>query len=216
MSHFQQQPFQPQPEPQPKKKHTGRIVLTVIAAGLAVVIAGGIAAGLAEPKASQTTLPNVVTTTDKPTVTRSTAPTTAPVATPKPTPAPTKITPTPKPTPVVYKKLTKREWAKIAKSPDSHVGETITVYGVVTQFDAATGQDGFRADVDSMRHADSFEYPTNTVFQQQAAGGLLDDLVQGDFFTAKVRVVGSYSYDTQIGGNTTVPSLEVVSIKVTK
>ncbi|NEA33784.1 hypothetical protein [Streptomyces sp. SID13031] len=146
---------------------------------------------------------------------------TAPVASAQPAPVkttPVKTTPVPpkpKPKPVVYQKLTSREWAKLVKSPDDHAGETILVYGVVTQFDAATGADGFLADSDWRRHSESYEYAENTVFQQEAGAGNLDDVVEGDFFTAKIKVLGSYSYETQIGGNTTVPSFEIVSVSVT-
>jgi hypothetical protein len=42
----------------------------------------------------------------------------------------------------------------------------------------------------------------------------LDDLVEDDVFRASVTVLGDIDYDTQIGGNTTVPLLEVDSIKV--
>jgi hypothetical protein len=45
------------------------------------------------------------------------------------------------------KAITARDWAKIAKDPGSHVGEAIIVYGEVTQFDAATGTQVFRANV---------------------------------------------------------------------
>lgn len=200
------QPPQWQPTHQaPKKKHTSRNILIVIGGVFALMIVIGSLAGGTTPSSSPTTAPTVVAT---PAAKTSAKPTPPPVV-------PTTTKPAPPPKPTVYKKLTKREWAKIAKSPDAHIGETIVVYGVVTQFDAATGTDGFRADVDSMRHADAFEYPTNTVFQQQTGASTLDNLVQGDYFMAKVKVTGAYSYDTQIGGNTTVPSLEVVSVTVT-
>ena len=42
----------------------------------------------------------------------------------------------------------------------------------------------------------------------------LNDLVEGDVFRASVTVLGKMDYDTQIGGNTTVPHLQVDSIKV--
>jgi hypothetical protein len=42
----------------------------------------------------------------------------------------------------------------------------------------------------------------------------LDDLVEDDVFRASVTVLGKIDYDTQIGGNTTVPLLEVNSLKV--
>lgn len=131
----------------------------------------------------------------------------APAATAKPPstrPAVTK--------PPSYKKLTARQWKLIAKNPDSHIGEHYVVYGVVTQFDAATGDEGFRADVDGVRHAESFDYETNTIFSGEAAD--LANLVEDDQFRAKVTVLGSYSYDTQIGGSTTAPQLNVDSIEV--
>jgi hypothetical protein len=39
-------------------------------------------------------------------------------------------------------------------------------------------------------------------------------IVEDDVFRASVTVLGKMDYDTQIGGNTTVPLLEVNSIKV--
>jgi len=137
------------------------------------------------------------------------------------TPAPTETTPTPtaravqaaKPRPVHYKTLTAREWKLIARDPDAHAGEAITVYGQVTQFDAATGDDMFLASADGIRHPVQFgfvDYPTNTVFT--GSPDLLGRLVEGDIFRIHATVVGSYSYDTQIGGNTTVPQLAVRSI----
>ena len=37
----------------------------------------------------------------------------------------------------------------------------------------------------------------------------------GDLFVAEVTVTGSYTYDTQIGGSTTVPLVAVHTISVT-
>jgi hypothetical protein len=42
----------------------------------------------------------------------------------------------------------------------------------------------------------------------------LDDLLEDDVFRASVTVLGKMDYDIQIGGYTTVPLLEVNSIKV--
>lgn len=141
----------------------------------------------------------------------------APSPSVKPTQAP-KITPRPtvKPKPIVYKKLTARAWAKIAKDPDAHIGEAITVHGTVTQFDAATGTDTFRANMDGIKHRPSYgfvDYPTNTLLTN--VSGDVSDLVEDDLFTAKVLVLGSFSYDTQIGGTTTVPHLSVISLTTT-
>ncbi|MEV6417219.1 hypothetical protein [Kribbella sp. NPDC051718] len=230
---YQQQPYQQGPAPYqrpvpPPKQHKTRNIVAAGSVGVVILIGliGGAfsdkgtdpnagkdskpAAVASVPPKDDSSAPAPVATTKAPSTPKASAkPTPA-----KPVPAKTTVAP-PKPEPVVYRKLTSRQWAKLVKSPDDHVGETILVYGVVTQFDAATGEDGFRADADSRRHSESYEYPENTVFQQETGSTKLDDVVEGDFFTAKVLVLGSYSYDTQIGGNTTVPSFEVVSVSVT-
>lgn len=123
----------------------------------------------------------------------------APVAArPKPTPAPSSTT---------YAKLTARQWLKIAKDPDAYAGKTYIVHGVVTQFDAATGRSTFRANVDGVKHELSYDYPTNTIMDD--GGADLDDLVEDDQFTARVRVDGGHTYSTALGGITTAPRLIV-------
>ena len=113
-----------------------------------------------------------------------------------------------------FKAITARTWKLIAKDPGKYAGEAFIVYGAVTQFDAATGAEGFRANIDGVRHVDKWEYSTNTVLSGDSAA--LADVVEGDLFMAQVLVVGPYSYDTQLGGNTTVPQLSVSSITVLK
>jgi hypothetical protein len=115
------------------------------------------------------------------------------------------------------KAITAREWQLIAKNPGGHVGERIVVYGQVTQFDAATGTTGFRANVDGVAHKVSYgyaDYETNTVLAA-ASSSLLADVVEKDLFRAEVTVLGSYTYDTAIGGSSTAPKLQVTAIKVT-
>jgi len=38
---------------------------------------------------------------------------------------------------------------------------------------------------------------------------ILTNVVEGDLVTMYVEVIGAYSYDTQIGSNTTVPQFQV-------
>jgi hypothetical protein len=111
--------------------------------------------------------------------------------------------------------ISARDWAKIAKEPDAHVGEAIIVYGEVTQFDSVTGSDTFRANVDGVKHSVSYgfaDYPTNTILTNESAD--LGDIVQDDLFKAEVVVAGSLSYETTLGGSTTVPKLTVLKISV--
>lgn len=127
------------------------------------------------------------------------------------------VTTTVKPPPAPPRAITAREWALIARDPDAHIGESIIVYGQVTQFDAATGTTGFRANVDGVAHKVSYgyaDYDTNTILTA-ATSAMLGDLVNKDLFRAEVIVTGSYSYDTSIGGRTTAPQLSVQKIEVT-
>ena len=218
------QPRLPDPfPPQPPKKHTARNIVIGAVVGIFLLIGsctaiiGGAASSIdtsTEPSSAAPSIDNgptpdpITTPTNKPTQPAPTAKATQPA---KPSPKPTV-----KPKPVVYKKLTSREWAKVAKSPGAHTGEAYIVYGVVTQFDSATGDDQFRADVGGVRQRPSYgfvNYPTNTLMTNFS--GDVSDLVEDDLFTAKVIVLGSFSYDTQIGGNTTVPQLQVMSLSVT-
>jgi hypothetical protein len=192
------------PTPPRKKRSTGQIILLVIV-GLFVI--GGISNALSggDDAATAISAPTTAASAAAPVTT------VAPKATER-TAAPTTV----KPKPIVYKNISARQWALIAKSPDAHDSEHIIVYGQVKQFDSATGDDSFLADVDGVRHPMEYgyvDYPTNTLLYGNADA--LRNLVEGDLFIAKVRVAGSESYDTQIGGNTTVPKLQITSIKVT-
>jgi hypothetical protein len=199
-----------------KRHHYIRWTLAGLGALVLLFTVIGIAAGGGKTPASQpssppaTTASPVAQTFTDPSGLACAAPDDAgycPGDDPAPTPAPA----------VTYRALTARTWAQIAKDPDAHAGETCIVYGEVTQFDAATGQSAFRADVGGVRqYPDDIgyvSYPTNTVLDGDA--GTLSPVVENDLFTAKVTVTGSLSYDTQIGGSTTVPELQVDSITVT-
>jgi hypothetical protein len=127
----------------------------------------------------------------------------------------------PKPAPAAPAPLDKakainaRTWQLIAKDPEAHAGERVIVYGQVTQFDAATGTDNFRANVDGVVHKPEYgyaDYETNTLLSGDE--GTLKDVVEGDLFKAEVTVDGAKSYDTAIGGNTTAPQLTVTKIEV--
>jgi len=115
-----------------------------------------------------------------------------------------------------YQAIDSRTWLQIVKDPDSYSNQCYTVYGEVTQFDSATGTNGFRANVGGVAQTPEYgfvNYPSNTVLTGDPS--VLNDVVEQDLFTANVKVLGSYTYDTQIGGQTTVPQLQVDSITVT-
>ena len=89
------------------------------------------------------------------------------------------------------------------------------MYGQVTQFDAATGTQGFRANVDGIEHKPRYgwaDYETNTILGGDPT--ILSEVVQDDLFKAEATVVGAYTYETTLGGQLTAPQLQVTKITV--
>jgi hypothetical protein len=116
--------------------------------------------------------------------------------------------------PATYEVITQRDWLLIAKNPDAHVGRKIVLYGAVSQFDSATGTDAFRAETAGEQMSASYEYDTNTVIQE-GTPGLFANVVEDDLVTMYVEVAGSMSYDTTMGGSTTVPKVDAYIVEVT-
>lgn len=116
--------------------------------------------------------------------------------------------------PATYEAITVRDWQLIAKNPDAHIGRKVVVYGWVSQFDSATGTDAFRAETSGEQMGASYEYDTNTVIQE-GTPGLFSEVVENDLVTMYVEVAGSMSYDTTMGGSTTVPKVDAYIIEVT-
>ncbi|OBF28908.1 hypothetical protein A5724_26175 [Mycobacterium sp. ACS1612] len=114
-----------------------------------------------------------------------------------------------------YTPLTAREFAMMAKNPDSWAGRKIVVYGVITQFDAATGATAFRADTGPSPTTDPYDYDQNTLITAHDAR-MVANFVEDDVVTMFAEVQGAVTYDTQIGGKTTVPSLLANIVETTK
>lgn len=133
--------------------------------------------------------------------------------TPEPTAEPTaEPTPelTPKPKPIVYAKVADRAWALIVKNPDNYTGKAYSLWGCISQFDAATGTDTFRAQAANKKLDYWYTDGKNAMFTGDES--TLSDYVEGDMVFMNVIGAGSYSYDTQAGGNTTVPLFHVSAI----
>ncbi|HEX5907538.1 MAG TPA: hypothetical protein VFY56_11015 [Propionibacteriaceae bacterium] len=196
-------PVQQQPR-KPKRFGWPTVIITAVAA----LSIGGLVGGADEGSTAAPAATATVTETQPAASEPAQEPEPEPTKKPEP-----KKTETPEPKAEPAQRVTKREWAKIVKNPDRYAGERYIIYGQVTQFDSATGDEGFRADT---AHTNTLSYGIfdgkNTVLSRSA--NPLDDLVEEDVFRASVEVIGSYDYDTQIGGETSAPHLKVLSIKV--
>lgn len=114
--------------------------------------------------------------------------------------------------PAAYASLAERDLALLVKDPESGAGDKVLIFARVTQFDAATGQCSFRANIAHEQMDNDFEYSDNALFQ--AGDGRsdckqVDEIVNGDILKVWASGLGSESYDTQIGGSTTVPMFQV-------
>lgn len=129
------------------------------------------------------------------------------------------VSPPPAPEPAVpdlsaFTEIAERDLAVLVKNPDATLGQNFIAYGNITQFDAATGRCGFLASISSAMKEFSYEYEYNSIHSAEEPCAILDPIVQGDSVKLWLTSTGSYSYDTQIGGNTTVPSFEVLQVEL--
>jgi DNA-directed RNA polymerase subunit RPC12/RpoP len=145
-------------------------------------------------------------------VTPTAAPTPGAEETEAPTPEATVETlpPPPPAKPATYAKPTNRQWAQIVKSPDKYIGKGYQVWACITQFDAATGPDTFRAQASNAKEEYWYSDGDNALFYGDETR--LADFVTDDVVVMNVTSLGSFSYDTQVGGNTTVPLFNVDKI----
>jgi len=111
-----------------------------------------------------------------------------------------------------HEKLGDRAWAQVVKDPDAHVGERLQAWACITQFDAATGSDSFRGDA-SNKKLGEYEWfgADNALFSGTEAQ--VRRFVEDDVVAMDVTVLGSLTYDTQIGGSMTAPVFQVDAIK---
>jgi hypothetical protein len=111
----------------------------------------------------------------------------------------------------IFSNLSERDWALIAKDPLGNSGRLVVVYGYITQFDAATGLNQFRADVNGVNSRTLYGFTGDNTFLSGEVS-LLRNFVAKDYFVAKVIVRGSKTYTTTLNGSITVPQLEIVEI----
>jgi hypothetical protein len=209
-------PVQAQPKKPKRFGWPTLIIASVVALGVGIVggsasvVALGVGIVGGSDNTGTTAAPQATVTVTK--TATATEPTSEPTET-KQQKATNTTTPKPKPEPVQAVRVSKRQWAKIVKKPESYKGNRYIIYGQVTQFDSATGDDTFLADT-AHRNTMSYGFFDGDNALLTGSTKQLDALVEDDVFRASVTVLGKIDYDTQTGGSTTVPLLEINSLKV--
>lgn len=102
-----------------------------------------------------------------------------------------------------------RTLALVLKDPDAHVGEVFRVWGEIMQFDSRTGPGEFLANV-ANRNTTSYGFFDGETALFSGNEAQLARFVQDDLLTAVVQVVGSYSYDTAVGGSNAVAQFKII------
>lgn len=145
----------------------------------------------------------------------------AAVVTPEPTPTVDPVVaPAPEPAApnfATYKTTGERELALLVKNPDSGIGKKIIIYANIHQFDSATGTCNFLADISYRIEESTYDYEANSMFTAGDGDSdcpILDQVIEGDSIKAWVTSAASFSYDTQAGGNTTVPTFMVEKLQI--
>ncbi|MDI6627347.1 hypothetical protein [Rhodococcus cercidiphylli] len=115
--------------------------------------------------------------------------------------------------PASYSELSDRDFQLLIKDPDAAAGQKHVIYGEVTQLDAATGDRGMRIDAMATPPTERFAIGDNVVVSVDDPE-LLRPIVSGDRVKLFATVKGALSYDTQIGGSTTVPEFTAAIIEI--
>jgi hypothetical protein len=109
--------------------------------------------------------------------------------------------------------LSDRDFELWVRNADDHKGEKLVIYGEVFQFDTVTGPSAFLADVAGTEQDYAYEYDI-TASVAAASEELLADVVEDDIVKMWVVGAGTYTYDTAMGGQNTVPLFLVTQIEV--
>lgn len=115
-----------------------------------------------------------------------------------------------------FQETDERTLSTIARDPDSHVGETLIVYGHITQFDANTGPCTMRLSISAEKRSTWLDYDHNALAYSgdgRSSCPDLDDVVEGDQIQLSVVLQGAESYSS-LGGWTNVPHLEIYEVDV--
>lgn len=115
-----------------------------------------------------------------------------------------------------FQETDERTLSTIARAPGAHAGETLIVYGHISQFDANTGPCTMRMSISATKRSSWLYYDHNSLAYSGDGRSTcpdLDDVVEGDQVKVSVILQGAESYSS-LGGWTNVPHLEIYEVEV--
>lgn len=187
--------------------HVGLLSFTMMTLG-SILIAT--LAGCASETAPATpTAPAVLAGTPEPSAGAS--PSTDSTPQPTPSPVPT-ATSSPVPKPITFARITRGAFLKVVVDPERYAGRGYVVWACITQFDATTGTERFRADSSNRRERDWGGNGENSFFAGTASR--LADYVAGDVVSMHVAPIGTVADHAPQGVSVLrLPLFEVETIK---
>lgn len=114
-----------------------------------------------------------------------------------------------------YETPEERDLALLVKDADPHIGEKVALYGVITQFDTATGDCMFRANAGREQGEYAWDYDHNIVFIAGAVD--CDELVgfvEDDTIRVLATIAGTQEYSGIFSQEIAVPLMQVDQIEL--
>ncbi|QBI18881.1 hypothetical protein ER308_04525 [Egibacter rhizosphaerae] len=112
---------------------------------------------------------------------------------------------------------------QVERNPEEYEGECLHMFARIVQFDSATGPCAFHARVSAEHSSGIGDYDVRSAFGYEDSPMLsaltedcpdLDGITNNDIVEVWATGRGSYSYDTTIGGGTTVPAFKIDTIEL--
>lgn len=114
---------------------------------------------------------------------------------------------------------------QVEKNPDGLEGQCFVMYGRIVQFDSNTGPCSFQANIARNNSSRWWDYDIRSNFgyeDSEIASSFvttcpeLDNIDGDDFIKVWGTVLGSYRYDTSLGGSNTVPSFKIEKVELVR
>ncbi len=111
----------------------------------------------------------------------------------------------------------------LEKNPARYKDTCVHLYAYIVQFDSNTGPCSFHAEISDRRSRRWYDYDVRSTFGLEDSEMLstvrtdcpeLDDIDVDDFVEIWATGLGSFSYDTSLGGSNTVPSFRIEKISL--